>query len=103
SPATSINPERDEGGTAVTRKQWVNFPEKDTTILSQNVVRSDYVDRDIETVDVMGPTVYVKVRYKKDGTTVPVTLSVERNGENAKYSDTEKGSAPGVYGPTIES
>lgn len=87
----------------MTRKQWVNFPAKDTTILSKKVVRSKYVDGDVESEHVMGPTVYVKVRYKKDGTQVPVTLTVEASKANAKYSETERNHSSGVYGPTIES
>ena len=87
----------------MSRKQWVNFPPHDMLIGAKNVVRSKYVDDDVSNVDVMGPNVYVKVRYKKSGATVPVEVTLESDGANAKYSAAEQNSAPGVYGPTIDS
>jgi hypothetical protein len=81
--------------------QWVNFPSADGTIGSISVKRADFVDKDVDAVDRMGPVVYFKLKFKKTDANTTATLTIVPDGGNAKYTNTEKGHAPGIYGPSL--
>ena len=85
-----------------TKIQWVNYPNADGRIGRINVRRSRMTDGDVKSVDDMGRTVYLKVKFKKKDKFSLAKLTLKRHADNAAYTRTERAKNAGVFMPTRE-
>lgn len=83
-----------------TKTQWVNYPSADGRIGGISVRRSKMTDGDVQSVEDMGRTVYLKVKFKKQKVFTRAKLTLKRHGTNAVYTATERSKNAGVFTPT---
>jgi hypothetical protein len=83
------------------RLQWVNYPDSDKAIGGINVVRANFTDTDVTTVDEMSRNLFVAVKFKKKEKNTAATLTIKPDGGNAAYTATEKTRGGGIFAPGL--